>query len=256
MLLESQNRIPAFLHGIMRPRGRPPCRNAAIRDGPGANKPCCQSIWGSLAAFFVISSLFSLLASLAAARPGKVQTLLQYSCSSVVHYFYKGLPASLCALPSSLLGPDPFLYHPALLGPNHLSSLFSLLFSLFSRCCSFPRSHFATATSICASGHRLRAKLLRPFAAPMQTRESANPVAVQLQCSCSLFLQGFDGGCSSRPPPPPQQTLWGPLAASWVVLRFPRWLFCLSWAEPESIVSFAAVAVCGAFSVLLSWNLA
>ena len=166
------------------------------------------------------------------------------------------LLASLCALPSSLLGPDPFLYHPALLGPNHLSSLFSLLFSLFSRCCSFPRSHFATATSICASGHRLRAKLLRPFAAPMQTRESANPVAVQLQCSCSLFLQGFDGGCSSRPPPPPQQTLWGPLAASWVVLRFPRWLFCLSWAEPESIVSFAAVAVCGAFSVLLSWNLA
>ena len=75
--LDSRNRIPAFLQGIMRPRGLPPCRNAAIRDGPGANKPCCQSIWGSLAAFFVISSLFSLLASLAAARPGKVQTLLQ-----------------------------------------------------------------------------------------------------------------------------------------------------------------------------------
>ena len=34
--------------------------------------------------FFVISSVFSLLASLAAATPGKVQTLLQYSCSSVV----------------------------------------------------------------------------------------------------------------------------------------------------------------------------
>ena len=171
--LDSRNRIPAFLQGIMRPRGLPPCRNAAIRDGPGANKPCCQSIWGSLAAFFVISSLLSLLASLAAARPGKVQTLLQYSCSSVVHYFYKGLPASLCALPSSLLGPDPFLYHPALLGPNHLSSLFSLLFSLFSRCCSFPRSHFATATSICASGHRLRAKLLRPFAPPSLARRNA-----------------------------------------------------------------------------------
>ena len=71
--LDSRNRIPAFLQGIMRPRGLPPCRNAAIRDGPGANKPCCQSIWGSLAAFFVISSLFSLL-------------------------------SFLCSLPSSLLG--------------------------------------------------------------------------------------------------------------------------------------------------------
>ena len=44
--------------------------------------------------------------------------------------------ASLGVLPSSLLRPDPFLYHPALLGSNHLSSFFSLLFSLFSRCCS------------------------------------------------------------------------------------------------------------------------
>ena len=99
--LDSRNRIPAFLQGIMRPRGVLHCKNEAIRGGPGANKPCCQSIWGSLAAFFVISSLFSLLASLAAARPGKVQTLLQYSCSSVVHYFHKGLPASVCALPAS-----------------------------------------------------------------------------------------------------------------------------------------------------------
>merc|ERR1712025_188353 len=89
-----------------------------------------------------LSSLFSLLSLLL--DPGKCKPC----CSTVVHYFYKGLPASLCALPSSLLGPDPFLYHPALLGPNHLSSLFSLLSSRFSRCCS--------------------------------TRESANPVAVQL----------------------------------------------------------------------------
>ena len=148
--LDSRNRIPAFLQGIMRPRGVLHCKTEAIRGVPGANKPCCQSIWGSLAAFFVISSLFSLLASLAAARPGKVQTLLQYSCSSIVYYFYNGIPASLCALPSSLLGPDPFLYHPAFLGPNHLSSLFSLLFSLFSRCCSFFRSHVATVTLICA----------------------------------------------------------------------------------------------------------
>ena len=154
--IDQRNRISAFLQGIMRHRGRPPCRNAVIRDDSGANTPCCQSSWGPLAAFFC--------------------------------------------------------------------DFFFLLSSRISLSC--------------------------------YTRESANPVAVQLQCSCSLFLQGFDGGCSSRPPPPPQQTLWGPLAASWVVLKFPRWLFCLSWAEPESIVSFAAVAVCGAFSVLLSWNLA
>ena len=62
--LDSRNRIPAFLQGIMRPRGVLHCKNEAIRGGPGANKPCCQSIWGSLAAFFVISSLFSLLSSL------------------------------------------------------------------------------------------------------------------------------------------------------------------------------------------------
>ena len=73
--LDSRNRIPAFLQGIMRPRGVLHCKNVAIRGGPGANKPCCQSIWGSLAAFFVISSLFSLLSFLF--KPGKVQTLLQ-----------------------------------------------------------------------------------------------------------------------------------------------------------------------------------
>ena len=75
----------------------------------GPRNPCCQSIWGSLAAFFVISSLFSLL-------------------------------SFLCSLPSSLPGADPFRYHPALLGPNlcvlppsHLDrACFSLLASLFS----------------------------------------------------------------------------------------------------------------------------
>ena len=95
----------------MRPSsGRPLL--AAIRDGPGANKPCCQSICGSLAAFFVISSLFSLLASRAAARPGEVQTLMQYRCSSVVDYFHKGLPASVCALPASQFSSFHFYYIP------------------------------------------------------------------------------------------------------------------------------------------------
>ena len=43
------------------------------------------------------------------------------------------LLASLCALPSSLLGADPFLHHPARQGPNHclLSCILSLLSSLF-----------------------------------------------------------------------------------------------------------------------------
>ena len=75
------------------PRGRPSWRNLAIRDDLGANQPCCQSFWAFQAAFLLISSLFSLLAgfslcsrcffllfsllpSLAAARCGKVQTLL------------------------------------------------------------------------------------------------------------------------------------------------------------------------------------
>ena len=125
--LDSRNRIPAFLQGIMRPRGLPPCRNAAIRDGPGANKPCCQSIWGSLAAFFVISSLFSLLASLAAARPGKVQTLLQYSCSSVVHYFFKGFHASLLLFPR--VSQSPTLISTISLFCDRTISLLSSLFS-------------------------------------------------------------------------------------------------------------------------------
>ena len=94
-----------------------------------------------------------------------MQTLLQYSCSAVVHYLIASTPlptastlcgtilgpnycllrpshldcdclsllASLCALPSSLLGADPFLHHPALLGPNHclLSCILSLLSSIF-----------------------------------------------------------------------------------------------------------------------------
>ena len=43
------------------------------------------------------------------------------------------LLASLCALPSSLLGADPFLHQPARQGPNHclLSCILSLLSSLF-----------------------------------------------------------------------------------------------------------------------------
>ena len=126
--LDSRNRIPAFLQGIMRPRGLPPCRNAAIRDGPGANKPCCQSIWGSLAAFFVISSLFSLLSFLF--KPGKVQTLLQLlSLLLLLPLWF--LPSFLIVvLLLQLLSANTVVNqfeHPRRFFLSHLFSLFSLL---------------------------------------------------------------------------------------------------------------------------------
>ena len=73
----------------------PACRSVAISDGLGAVKFCCQSLCGSLAFFFVISSLFSVLDSRAAARRRKVRR------SSVVQYFHKGIFASVGALPAS-----------------------------------------------------------------------------------------------------------------------------------------------------------
>ena len=108
------------------------------------------------------------------------------------------LLAPLFALPSSLLGPYPCLYHTALLGPNHclqtllsvsccwmplrlLSCLLPDRFSLFSALfpLPFPLCHLlrsvdcAQVTSIFASGHRLRPILLRPFAAPSLARRNA-----------------------------------------------------------------------------------
>ena len=119
-----------------------------------------------------------------------VAVQLQFSCSLFLQGFFR------FSLRSSLVSPRarPFHYHPALLGPNHLSSLFSLLFSLFSRCCSFPRSHFANATSICVSSHRLRAKLSRPFAAPFWDRNIAFFVPLLLiviVSFCSLLYALF-----------------------------------------------------------------
>ena len=60
-VLDSRNRILAFSQGIMRPRGRPPRRNAATRHDPGANTPCSELSWGSLSVPFC--DLFSLLSS-------------------------------------------------------------------------------------------------------------------------------------------------------------------------------------------------
>ena len=80
--------------------------------------------------FFVISSLFSLLASLAAARPGKVQTLMQYSCSSVVHYFFKGFHASLLLFPR--VSQSPTLISTISLFCDRTISLLSSLFFFLS----------------------------------------------------------------------------------------------------------------------------
>ena len=63
--LDSRNRIPAFLQGIMRPRGVLHCKNEAIRGGPGAKKTLLSVnlvISGGLFCdlFSLLSSLFSL----------------------------------------------------------------------------------------------------------------------------------------------------------------------------------------------------
>ena len=54
------------------------------------------------------------------------------------------------------------------------SSLSCIPSSLFSSpCCSFYSSHFAPVSSTCASGHRLRPQVLRPFAAPSLAQRNA-----------------------------------------------------------------------------------
>ena len=93
----------------------------------GPTHPAVNQIGVLWRPFFVISSLFSLLASLAAARPGKVQTLMQYSCSSVVHYFFKGFHASLLLFPR--VSQSPTLISTISLFCDRTISLLSSLFS-------------------------------------------------------------------------------------------------------------------------------
>ena len=70
------------------------------------------------------------------------------------------LLASLCTLPSCLLGPNPFFCHPALLGPNHcllptthFADRTSHLSSLFPRGCSFVRPHCAVTSNFASTMH-------------------------------------------------------------------------------------------------------
>ena len=113
-------------------------------------------IWGPLAASFGVSSLFFLLSSLFS----PLSSLLPCGGGTVPERVGSPLAASsgLSALFSLL---------------SSFCSLLSLLSSLFSRCRSFLRSHFAPAPSIFASGHRRRPQLLRPFAAPSLARRNA-----------------------------------------------------------------------------------
>ena len=68
--------------------------------------------------FFLISSLFSLLASLVASRPGKVRTLLQHSCA------IDGAPHCLVLRRHSDPHPDDDLFvQSALLPPTDYSAL-------------------------------------------------------------------------------------------------------------------------------------
>ena len=130
--IDQRNRISAFLQGIMRHRGRPPCRNAVIRDDSGANTPCCQSRWGPLAAFFcdfffLLYSRISLSCyTRESANPVAVQ--LQCNCSLFIAGFFVFSLSSclvffrgrLLSLPSCLSVIEPSLF-------SLLSSLFPLL---------------------------------------------------------------------------------------------------------------------------------
>ena len=66
-------------------------------------------------------------ASSRSSREPKLMTMLRPALSLLL---------SLCALPSSLLGPDPFLHHPALVGPcKNAVNLAGGCCCLFSCCC-------------------------------------------------------------------------------------------------------------------------
>ena len=109
-------------------------------------------------------------------EPNAYGSLSTLNCTSLS----LSLLASLCTLPSCLLGPNPFFCHPALLGPNHcllptthFADRTSHLSSLFPRGCSFVRPHFATVTSNFASGNPSTFQSTPPCASPSLARRNA-----------------------------------------------------------------------------------
>ena len=113
----------------------------------GPRKPCCQSIWGTLAAFFVISSLFSLLSSLFSLLSSPCRRSLatprsqesSHSLDSISSLFFY----SLFSLSYSFFSPpSSFFLQQTLLSDNlgisgfFFSHLFSVLSSRSSGCLS------------------------------------------------------------------------------------------------------------------------
>ena len=158
----------------------------------------------------MISSLFSLLASRAAARPGKVQTLLQYSWSSVVGYFHKGLPASVCALPASQFSSFHFCEISlcvtnmgkckpccsAILMQGSLFSSFSALFSFSPPICftlctyffsSLPQSILSSQLLTKTDGLQLPSREQKPMRPPSRNQNPrARPFSLPSRPSGSL----------------------------------------------------------------------
>ena len=161
-----QARFLAFSQGKMRPRGRPPRRNAAIRHVLGANTPCSELSWGSLSVPFCDILFFSLLASLAAATPGNVQTLMQNKLLLLSQIFLRVCLFDLFMRPSvsrqtvSFFGDTPIL-----IAKVFFIELFTLL-SLLNIPTSMPTWLFPfLALLVAVQLHpRWRATLLRPKA--------------------------------------------------------------------------------------------
>ena len=108
-----------------------------------STRPCASPLWDRTIAFFgplilivfvslfsllfalfpplsfsLLSSLFSLLSLLSSLFTRCCCCWLQDAVAVAELFAARSLLSILCALPSSLLGADPFLYHPALLEPN------------------------------------------------------------------------------------------------------------------------------------------
>ena len=201
--------LPRLSHHAARgPTGSPSGRHCELT----ASLSSLLSLLSSL--FALLSSLFSLLLVVVVLRgldPMSRVTRSAHDIFSLVSALLS-LSSSLCSrfsLLSSLLGADPFLCHPAILGPNHcvlrpsyldrvclslLASLFSLLSSLRSHCCSFLRSHFALVTSNFASGHRLAAAHFSDRTSNLSLRTLHHAIGSAPNCLDPLRHPPWPGG--------------------------------------------------------------
>ena len=233
--LDARNRIPAFLQGVMGPRGFLPCRNE-VKIAPPTN-PVSQlllfkmphvRISGCLSCdlFSLLSSCFSRCCSflrahlalftskfasghrLCSQQPFELcfrlstplptasilcGTMLGLNCCllrpSHLDCDCLSLLVFLCALPFFLLGPDPFLHHPALLGPckNAVNlaggHLLSSLFSLFS---SIPPEDAERARPWRL--HMRDGFLRRNHDPPLKCSDSSPQQTLSVSCCCSKSL--------------------------------------------------------------------